>query len=192
MTLLLAILVLMNSKIVLFDRDGTLIKDPADERVDSVEKIELFDDTVPALRALHEAGFSIILITNQAGISEGLLTTAEFARINNSVMELLRRSGITILDTFMCPHVDADKCDCRKPKPTMILEAAREHGFNIDDVYMIGDRESDINAGIAAGTKTMLVATGNTPVNGSKADHIVTTLTKAVDIILDDDFKSNN
>ena len=172
-------------KFVLFDRDGTLIVDPEDLRVDKIEKLELFEDTIPALRLLKDAGFKAIIITNQAGISEGRLNNVDFARINNKFLTMARASGIDIIDTFMCPHQKSDGCSCIKPNPTMILEAAREHGFEVGDVFMVGDRETDILAGIAAGTKTILVETGNEAVKSSQANYRAATLTKAAEYIIE-------
>jgi len=167
-------------KIILLDRDGTVIRDPEDERVDKEEKIELFPDSVEALEYLAEHGFSVIFITNQAGIGEGRISEEDFERINAKALEMLSLSGVKVFKTYMCPHVPDDHCNCRKPKPKMILEAARDFGFNPSDVYMIGDRESDIMAGINAGTKTILVKTANVPVSAPQATYIAANLLDAV------------
>jgi histidinol-phosphate phosphatase family protein len=167
-------------KIVLLDRDGTVIVDPPDERVDRVDKIQLFPDSIEALTYLKENGYAVILITNQAGISEGRIDIPEFHRIHDEVLKALSPSGVTVLKTYMCPHGPDDGCECRKPKPTMILEAVKEFHFSPSDVYMVGDRHSDIMAGKNAGTKTILVKTANVNVEAPEADYTAQTLLEAV------------
>ena len=171
------------NKIIFLDRDGTVIVDPEDERVDSEDKIKLFPDTIEALKYLADNDFAVILITNQAGIAEGRMNTQDFERINNKVLEMLAPSGVKILKTFMCPHSPEDKCECRKPKPTMLFEAAKEFNIDLAHTYMVGDRASDIMAGINAGTKTILVKTANINVESKEANFTASTLIDAVKYI---------
>jgi histidinol-phosphate phosphatase family protein len=166
--------------IIFLDRDGTIIRDPKDERVDREDKIELFPDSIEALHYLAKNDFSVILITNQAGIGEGRLTIEDFYRINTKVLEMLSSSGVKVLQTYMCPHISKDNCECRKPKPTMLLEAIKDFNLDPKNIYMIGDRESDINAGSNAGTKTILVKTANIPVVAERADFTAPNLLEAV------------
>lgn len=172
------------NKIIFLDRDGTVIYDPEDERVDREDKIKLFPDTIEALKYLADNGFEVILITNQAGIAEGRINTQDFTRINNKVIEMLAPSGVKILKTFMCPHAPGDNCECRKPKPTMLLEAAKEFNVDLSKCYMVGDRESDIKAGINAGTKTVLVKTANIPVESKEANYTAPNFLDAVNYIV--------
>lgn len=166
-------------KAVFLDRDGTLIVDPPDLRVDSISDIKLFPDTIEALRQLATLDYGVILITNQASIAEGRLTEDDFWRIENKVIEMLAPSGIKILKTYFCPHSPEDNCQCRKPKPFMFLQAAKDFGIDMANSYTIGDRESDIQAGINAGTKTILVQTGNVPVTSTKATYTAANLLEA-------------
>jgi D-glycero-D-manno-heptose 1,7-bisphosphate phosphatase len=172
-------------KLVFFDRDGTLIRDPEDLRVKSEDDIMLFDDSVSALRLLAEDGYSAVMITNQAGVVEGLITAADFERINNEVIRRLEVSGIKFLKTYACLHGADNACECRKPKPLMLLEALKEFEQKACDIFMVGDRLSDIEAGIAAGCGTILVKTGNVPVEAPSADYTATDLSAAVHYILD-------
>ena len=148
-------------KAVFLDRDGTVIVDPLDERVDTEAKITLFPDSIEALKYLADHDFGVIFITNQAGISEGRISLEDFDRINGKVLEMLAESDVKVLKTFVCPHGPTDNCVCRKPQPKMILDAAQEFNINLADTYMVGDRMSDITAGSNAGTKTILVKTAN-------------------------------
>ncbi len=171
-------------KAVFLDRDGTLVVDPPDLRIDRISKIHLFPDVFKAMKRLAKLDYKVIMVTNQAGIAEGRLTEEDFHRLNGIVLELLEPTGVKILKTYFCPHAENAGCDCRKPKPKLLLDAAKE--FNIDDMansYSIGDRESDIQAGINAGTKTILVKTGNHPVENTKADYVAADILEAVEYI---------
>jgi len=170
-------------KTVFLDRDGTIIVDPPDERVTSVEKIELFPDTLEALEHLATLDYSVILITNQAGIAEGRINEDDFWRIHNKVLDMLSPSGIKILKTYMCPHGPADNCECRKPKPTMLLQAAKEFDIDLANSWMVGDHESDVKAGLNAGTKAILVKTANKPEDSDDATYTAPTLLDAVKFI---------
>lgn len=166
--------------VILLDRDGTVIKDPEDERVNSENEIELFPDSIEALKFLKEHDFAVIFITNQAAIAEGTLDEQAFERIQGRVIEILSPSGVKVLKTYMCPHAAADNCECRKPKPTMLLNAMQEFNLDPKKIYMVGDRESDIDAGINAGIKTILVKTANAPVVADQANYTAYNLLDAV------------
>lgn len=166
--------------VVFLDRDGTIIKDPPDERVDRIDKIELFPDSLEALKLLSTLDYGVIIVTNQAGIAEGRITNAEFEVINNKVIGLLEQSGVRILKTYMCPHVAADNCECRKPKPTMLLEAAKDFDIDLANSWIIGDHESDIKAGLGAGAKAILVKTANKPEDSEDATYTAPNLLEAI------------
>jgi D-glycero-D-manno-heptose 1,7-bisphosphate phosphatase len=172
-------------KAVFLDRDGTLIVDPPDLRVDSISDIHLFPDTLKALSLLASLDFGVIEITNQAGIAEGRINRTDFETINNKVLEIIESSGVKVLKTYMCPHAPEDNCVCRKPKPYLILQAARDFTIDLAESYLIGDRLSDIEAGLNAGTKTILVKTANVPVSSDQATYTAANLLEAVQYIRD-------
>lgn len=151
-------------KVVFLDRDGIVIVDPPDLRVDTVDKIELFPDSIEALKYLADNDFAAILITNQAGIEEGRLTESEFWAIHEEVLRRLAPSGIQILKTYMNGEMKRpDNTEWRKPGPKMLLQAAEDFGLNLQDIYMVGDNQSDIQAGINARCKGgILVETATT------------------------------
>ena len=171
-------------KVALLDRDGTVIIDPDYDRVDSIEKVKLLPRTLDALGHLAAYDYGIIFITNQSNIAQGRINENEFLQIHNRVLELIEPSGIDILKTYVCPHGPGDGCACRKPEPTMLFEAANEFGFDLADTYMIGDRLSDIGAGVNAGAKTILVETGKRPVTSSEATFIAPNLLDAARYIV--------
>lgn len=147
--------------ILLLDRDGTIIKEPHDRRVDSLEKVEFFPELERACALLLEYNIDIVLITNQSGIAEGRISESEFHDINNYVVDYLTKQGVRVLATYMCPHQDSDNCTCRKPEPELILRVLSDYDINPHDTYYIGDRDSDVLAGMRASVKTILVETSS-------------------------------
>lgn len=170
-------------KAVFLDRDGTVIFDPPDERVDKVEKIRLFPDTIEALKLLSSLDYSVIFVTNQAGIAEGLITETEFENINNKLLEMISPSGIKIIKTYHCPHGENSTCECRKPKPTMLLDAAKEYDIDLQNSWTIGDRPTDVLTGVHAGTKTILVQSGAVKGTSEEATYTAPTLLDAINYV---------
>ncbi len=160
-------------KVVFLDRDGTVIVDPPDLRVDTIEKIKLFDDSIEALRYLADNDFAIVFITNQAGIDEGRLTEEDFWNIQNEVLSRIAPSGVKVLKTYMNGEVAGpDATRWRKPGPKMLLQAAEDLQLDIQKIYMVGDNQSDIQAAINAGCKGgILVKTANENVESPNATY---------------------
>lgn len=148
-------------KVIFLDRDGTIIQDPLDERVDTIDKIELFPDSIEALKYLADNDFGVVLVTNQAGIGEGRITEEEFWKIHNEVLRQLKPSGVKFIKTYMNGEAGGpDATEWRKPGPKMLLQAAEDLNLDLKDIYMVGDNQSDIDAGINAGCKgSILVET---------------------------------
>lgn len=141
-------------KVVFLDRDGTVIVDPPDFRVDRIEKIQLFPDSIKALKYLADNDFAVILITNQAGIEEGRLTEEEFWSLHEEVLRRLAPSGVRFLKTYMNGEMRRpDNTEWRKPGPKMLLQAAEDFGIDLSQTYMVGDVQTDIKAAINAGCK---------------------------------------
>jgi D-glycero-D-manno-heptose 1,7-bisphosphate phosphatase len=171
-------------KAVFLDRDGTItVGTPTYERVDSLDKIELLPNSLQALSLLASLDFGVFIVTNQAGLAEGLMTDAEFWTINDKVLALIAPSGIKILKTYLCPHGGNDNCECRKPKPKLLLDAAREYDVDLGASWMIGDRPSDVLTGTSAGSKAILVKTGLSSAISDQATHTAPTLLEAVQYI---------
>jgi D-glycero-D-manno-heptose 1,7-bisphosphate phosphatase len=168
-------------KAVFLDRDGTVnVGVPKYERVSSLDKVELLPNTLEALRKLAKLDYTVFFITNQAGLAEGLITWDEFNKINAKVLELIAPSSITITETFVCPHSEQDNCECRKPNPKLLLDAAKKYNIDLHESWMIGDRPSDVMTGVNAGTKTILVKTGVPTVESAEATTTVPTLLEAI------------
>ncbi len=173
-------------KVALLDRDGTVIVDPPDLRVDKIEKIELFDDSIESLRYLADNGFEIIFVTNQAGIEEGRLNEEEFWKIHEEVLRRLAPSGVKVLKTYVNGEKKRpDNTEWRKPGPKMLLQAAEDFKLNLSQIYMVGDNQSDILAGVNAKCKgSILVKTANENVESSEAIYTAPKLLDAVKYIV--------
>src|SRR3989344_131678 len=171
-------------KAVFLVRDGTIsVCVPVSDRNNSLEKVQLHPNTLEALKLLATLDYGVFIITNQAGLAEKLITMEQFEEINNKVLELIAPSGLTILKTYLCPHGENDNCECRKPKPKLLLDAAKEFDVDLAQSWMIGDRPSDVMTGINAGTKTVLVKTGVPTVESEEATFTAPSLLEAVQYI---------
>jgi D-glycero-D-manno-heptose 1,7-bisphosphate phosphatase len=170
-------------KAIFLDRDGTINAGvPFHERVDSVDKVQLLPNALEGLKLLASLDYEFFFITNQAGLAEGLITQADFKVINNEVLRQIEPSGIQIAETYVCPHGEGAACECRKPKPKLLKDAATKYGIDLAGSWMIGDRLTDVQTGIHAGTKTVLVQTG-TVKEASEATYIAKDLLGAAQYI---------
>jgi len=145
-------------KYIFIDRDGTLnVRPPRACYIERPEDFMWLDGAKEAIKRLKEAGYFIILISNQPGIARGNLTEETLQQIHKKMQRDLEEVGAKIDRIYYCPHNWDDGCECRKPKPGMFYMAQREYSINLSRCYMIGDDERDIEAGQAAGCKCMLV-----------------------------------
>lgn len=170
-------------KAVFLDRDGTInVGIPRIQRVDSVEKVELLPKVIEGLSLLAKLDYGVFFVTNQAGLAEGLITRADFDKINKRTLELITPSNIDVIETYVCPHGASDNCDCLKPKPGMLLDAAKKYDIDLSESWMVGDRLTDIQTGINAGTKTVLVLSGE-PAVSHNATYTASDLLDAIQFI---------
>jgi D-glycero-D-manno-heptose 1,7-bisphosphate phosphatase len=133
------------------DRDGTLIADPGYLRDPS--RVALLPGAVDALRAFRKAGLALVVVTNQSGLARGTILPHEAAAVRARFEALLAEQGLALDATYTCPHGPEDGCPCRKPRPGMLLQAARELGLDLAASVMIGDKVADAEAGLAAGCR---------------------------------------
>ena len=159
---------------VFFDRDGVVNTAPPPEMyyVTRVDDFHLEPGFVEALRVVRARGYEAVIVTNQKCVARGLLTPEGLEHIHAHLRELLAAQGLCLTDIVTCPHGD-DECDCRKPKPGMLLAAAQRHALDLSRSWMVGDSERDIEAGRAAGCRTVLIAP---PDRRTTADHQVTSV----------------
>ena len=148
------------NKAVFLDRDGTINVDKG--YVHRIEDWEWIPGAIGAIVALKKAEFLVIIITNQAGIARGYYDEADMNNLHTQVNEDLKLHGAKIDGFYHCPHHPefSGVCECRKPMPGMIYEARQDFDIDLERSWLIGDKASDIQAGLVAGVKSILVLTG--------------------------------
>ncbi|HEY9880585.1 MAG TPA: HAD family hydrolase [Leptolyngbyaceae cyanobacterium] len=177
-------------KAVFLDKDGTLIEN-VPYNVDPA-LIRLYPETCSGLRRLHEAGYLLIVITNQSGVARGYFSEAAIAPVEAHLRQVL---GVPLAGFYHCPHHPdgsvaqyAIDCTCRKPEPGMLLQAAADLNIDLAQSWLIGDILNDVEAGRRAGCRTILIGNGNetewvlTPER--IPHHTVSNLDQAADSIL--------
>jgi D-glycero-D-manno-heptose 1,7-bisphosphate phosphatase len=157
---------MMTNRAVFLDKDGTLIPD-VPYNVD-VEQITLQKNILAGLAKLQAKGYKLIIISNQAGVAKGYFTEEKLAHVSDKMRDLFNANGLKLDGFYYCPHHPKGviigyniDCNCRKPKPGMLLRAARDHNIDLEASWMIGDILNDVEAGNRAGCKTILVDNGN-------------------------------
>lgn len=166
---------------VLLDRDGTLIADVPYNG--DPEQVRLMPAAAEAVGRLRAAGVATAVVSNQSGIARGVLTRDQVDAVNARVAELLGPVG----PFFVCPHGPGDGCGCRKPAPGLVLEAAAALGVPAASCVLVGDIGADVDAGLAAGARAILVPTPQTrPEEIAAAPEVATDLLAAVDLLLAD------
>lgn len=150
---------LNGNRAVFLDRDGVInraiVRDGKPYPPSGPSGLELVPDAPESLRELKDAGFLLIVVTNQPDIARGTQDPAEVEAIH-----LALRQALPLDDFFVCAHDDADQCDCRKPLPGLLVRAARKHDVDLSRSFMIGDRWRDVEAGASAGCTTILIDYG--------------------------------
>ena len=144
---------------VFLDRDGTVIFDK--NYLSSPEQVKLYSYSAESINKLRKAGFKIIVVTNQSGIARGMFGEKELKKVNKKFTDLLKEQGAKIDGLYYCPHIDENKCSCRKPKTGMVLQAAKEHNIDLEKSYTVGDSVRDYLLGYNSGGKGILVLTGH-------------------------------
>jgi D-glycero-D-manno-heptose 1,7-bisphosphate phosphatase len=169
---------------VFFDRDGVLneaiMRQGVPHPPASVSDLRVAAGAADMVRAVREAGWLTIVVTNQPDVARGATTLECVDAINAEIVE---RLGVDAI--YTCPHDDADGCECRKPKPGLLLRAARDLGIDLAESFLIGDRAKDVACGRAAGCTTIFVDHGYAETHRDPgADFTVKTLTEAAAAVL--------
>jgi D-glycero-D-manno-heptose 1,7-bisphosphate phosphatase len=178
---------------VFLDRDGTIIEDVG--YVSTPAQLRFIPGSIESIRMLNDAGYKVIVITNQSGVARGILSEDMLQTIDKIIRKQILSGGGHIDDIYYCPHHPEhgvypyrQACECRKPHPGLIKKATAEHALDLSASFLVGDKSSDMETGKHAGIKTILVETGY----GSKEkevlkehpDHFAKNLADAVKWIL--------
>ena len=144
---------------VILDRDGVINED-SDNFIKSPEEWRPLPGSLEAIALLNRHGYEVVVITNQSGIARGLFDRATLEKIHDKMRSLVEKSGGKIAAIYICPHGPADHCACRKPKPGLLEQFAREQNVRLSNIPLIGDAQRDIEAALAVGARPILVRTG--------------------------------
>ncbi len=182
---------------VFLDRDGTIVEDVGYGT--SFDDTHLLPGAAEAIRRLNDRSIPVIVITNQAGVARGYFPESAIPRMHEEIGRALAQGGARIDRWYWCPHHAegtmaeyAIACDCRKPLPGLLLKAAQDNGLDLTNCVLVGDKASDIGAGVAAGCRTILVMTGHGAKEHSmwnqpyKPDHVAQNVFDAVEWLLAD------
>ena len=144
-------------KTVFVDRDGVINQERSDY-VKSISELEIYPNVAKNIKLLKDAGFLVIVITNQSAVNRGIVTHEMINQIHNSIQDHLKKYG-TFLDGFYyCPHTPDENCNCRKPKPGLLQQAILELNIDLNSSWMIGDSDSDIEAADSVGCKAIKIS----------------------------------
>jgi len=150
----------MTAKYVLLDRDGVINHD-SDDFIKSPDEWLPIAGSLEAIALLNQHGYQVIVITNQSGVGRGHYSDATLTEIHLKMTRMVEAVGGKISHIYYCPHLPDAGCKCRKPKPGMLEQFGKDAWTALTDIYFIGDSLRDLQAGIAAGAKPLLVKTGN-------------------------------
>lgn len=169
---------------VFLDRDGTINVEK--EYLYRVEEFEFTPGAVEAIKLLNQAGYLVVVVTNQSGVARGYYTEADVNQLHLHIDAILASQGARVDAWYYCPHHEQgqppynQECDCRKPMPGMLRQAAVDHAIDLTRSWMVGDKPADIEAGQAAGCKPVLVMTGY---GAEVADEVSSQVTCCADLL---------
>jgi len=171
---------LMSRPCIFFDRDGIVNESPGPGYVERWADFHLQPGFVAALKVVTDKGYPAVIVTNQQGVAKGLYSEEELNGMHGNMRAELRSHGVDVLDVFQCIHFAADDCACRKPKPGMIFQASETYDLDPSASWMIGDSEKDVEAGQAAGCRTIRVCPKD---EETKAEFQVETMDEAAALL---------
>lgn len=176
---------------VFLDRDGVLnqaiVREGRPYAPNTMDGIQLIPGAAEACARLKQAGFLLVMVTNQPEVSRGTITLQTVDGMNQLVAKSV---GLDVVK--LCPHDDAERCSCRKPLPGLLLETANEHNVDLNSSYLVGDRWRDVAAGRGAGCKTIFIDYGYAEKQAENPDFVTGSLTAAAAWILDAERSGRN
>jgi len=144
---------------IFLDRDG-VINENSEDHVKSWDEFQFIPHAIRTIRELTETGLPIFVVTNQGAINRGMMSVDDLNDIHTRMLAAITEGGGKITKVYFCPHTPQEKCNCRKPEPGMLLQAAEEYNIDLSKSFMVGDAWTDMAAGREAGTYNILLLTG--------------------------------
>ena len=151
----------MGTKVLFIDRDGTLIEEPDDFQVDSVDKVRLVQGVIPALLELAQHGYRFVMVSNQDGLGTASFPQEQFAAAHNLTLQLFMSQGVNFDEIFICPHMPRDNCGCRKPRTGLLTRYLTATDIDLPHSAVIGDRITDMELAERIGVQGLLVNTAD-------------------------------
>ena len=167
------------ARMVILDRDGVINQD-SENYIKSPDEWVALPGSIEAINRLKKAGYLVTIASNQSGISRGLFSEEDLKKIHDKMETQLASRGAKIDGIFYCPHGPRDNCVCRKPKPGLLVQIAKEFGINLTETIFVGDNISDIKAAEMVNAKPALVRTG-------KGEYVMQNLPETINIPVYDD-----
>jgi D-glycero-D-manno-heptose 1,7-bisphosphate phosphatase len=175
----------LRSKAVFLDRDGVVNqKAPEGEYIRTWKEIQFLPGAAKAVASLNRAGYKVFIVTNQRGVATQKVKTNDLLEIHDRIQREFARNGAVISQIYYCPHDLPANCFCRKPRPGMLVRAAREHNLDLRTSWMVGDSITDAKAGENAGCRAVLLTRGLFPKSLSTRVLIAESLDSAVSLML--------
>jgi len=143
---------------VFLDRDGTIGEELG--YVNHIDRFQIFPFAAEAIRQLNQAEIPVVVVTNQSGVARNIFPESLVHEVHKKMVKELAAGGAWIDAIYFCPHKSEDACECRKPNPGLLKQAAREHALDLAASWVVGDRYADLEMGHAAGARGILVMTG--------------------------------
>jgi D-glycero-D-manno-heptose 1,7-bisphosphate phosphatase len=148
----------MSSPAVFLDRDGTINEEMG--YINHLSRLQVFPQAAPAIRRLNRAGLQVVVVSNQSGAARGYFPEALIGEVHRHLTELLAAGHARLDGLYVCTHHPNEGCPCRKPKPALIFQAARDLDLDLSRSYLVGDRYKDLETAANAGVRGILVLTG--------------------------------
>lgn len=178
------------NKAFFLDRDGVINTD--NHYVHKIEQFEFIPGVFEACRLILDAGYKIIIVTNQSGIGRGYYDEIDFSLLTDWMVKEFQKEQVEITAVYYCPHHSTSgvgeyrlDCDCRKPKPGMLLQAKQDHSIDLIQSIIVGDKTSDMLAGEAAGVGTHYLVSPNYLLDGDDKVEVVSDLIEAVSLFFE-------
>ena len=146
------------NKALFLDRDGVIVN--YIPYLSKPEQVEIPEGAGQALREWQDAGYLLIIVTNQSGVGRGYFSLDDVAAVHAKVFTEYQKFGVSFHDVLICPHHPDEGCKCRKPSPYLLLEAAKKYNLDLCQSYFIGDAPSDLDCAVQSGCRPVLLLTG--------------------------------